>query len=143
MKAEINNENKVKFFMLYYGQRVLKFSQNAPATQVVERGMIDHAIRFNFEEKCLSLNPLSSITDEDAIEVAKICRKANMDDQTKEVCIDEGRKVAMNFTLFNLLLTNTTLLLIDFLRSRSYALPWMGLSVDELIEAGWVKLDEK
>lgn len=28
----------------------------------------------------------------------------------------------------------------DYLRSRGYALPWMGLSVEELVNRGWVKL---
>lgn len=30
----------------------------------------------------------------------------------------------------------------DFLRSRGYALPYMGLSVEELVNIGWVKLKE-
>jgi hypothetical protein len=30
----------------------------------------------------------------------------------------------------------------DYLRSKGYALPWMGLSVDELVEYGWVKLKD-
>lgn len=30
--------------------------------------------------------------------------------------------------------------IVDFLRSKSYAIPYMGLSVEKLIEYGWVKL---
>lgn len=28
----------------------------------------------------------------------------------------------------------------DWLRSRGYAIPWMGLSIEEMVEAGWIKL---
>lgn len=31
----------------------------------------------------------------------------------------------------------------DFLRSRGYLLPFMGLSTDEIIAAGWVKVNNK
>lgn len=31
--------------------------------------------------------------------------------------------------------------IVDFLRSKGYALPWMGLSVEEMIEFGWIKLN--
>lgn len=38
--------------------------------------------------------------------------------------------------------THNHLKVYDFLRSRGSALPWMGLSVEEQIEYGWVKLKE-
>lgn len=28
----------------------------------------------------------------------------------------------------------------DYLRSKGYALPWMGLSVEDLVSYGWVKI---
>ena len=31
---------------------------------------------------------------------------------------------------------------LDYLRSKGYALPWMDLSVEDLVEYGWVKLKE-
>ena len=31
----------------------------------------------------------------------------------------------------------------DYLRTKCYALPWMDLSVEDLIEYGWVKLKEE
>ena len=30
----------------------------------------------------------------------------------------------------------------DYLRSKGYALPWMDLLVEDLVEYGWVKLKE-
>ncbi|TDO21917.1 hypothetical protein [Pedobacter duraquae] len=32
--------------------------------------------------------------------------------------------------------------IVDYLRSKGYALPWMGLSVEKQIEYGWIKLKE-
>ena len=29
---------------------------------------------------------------------------------------------------------------VDYLRSKGYAIPWNGISVEEMIEFGWVKL---
>lgn len=29
---------------------------------------------------------------------------------------------------------------VDYLRSKGYALPWMGLSVEDLVSYGWVKV---
>jgi len=31
---------------------------------------------------------------------------------------------------------------VDFLRSKGYALPFMGLSVDELVNYGWIKFKQ-
>lgn len=28
----------------------------------------------------------------------------------------------------------------DFYRSKGYAVPWLGLSVDKMVEFGWIKL---
>lgn len=69
----------------------------------------------------LILRPLSKISDEDAIEVYKMVRGVTSDDR---LMIYKGRyyaKVALN--------TEAT----DFLRSRSYMLPYKGI---DLFEAG-------
>ena len=31
---------------------------------------------------------------------------------------------------------------VDYLRSKGYALPWMDLSVEDLVKYGWIKLKE-
>lgn len=63
----------------------------------------------------LELKPLSHITDEDAINLGYgyvSHLKSNLDRN------------------------------IDQLRNLGYALPWMDLSVEDLIEYGWIKLKE-
>lgn len=37
---------------------------------------------------------------------------------------------------------NRILNVMDYLRSKGYAVPWLDLSVDDLIEYGWVKLKD-
>lgn len=64
---QLTNEEKEKIFTMYWGQRVLKFSKTAPATQYVNGTMLSYAYKNN--ECCLELTPISSITDEDARQV--------------------------------------------------------------------------
>jgi hypothetical protein len=129
MKAEINNENKAKFFALYYGQNVLHdYSKNGDLnTYKIEYLDGDR------EYQWLGLKPLSKISDEDAIDLGyKQC-----DDQLN---FNYGMSPSGCFLdemgdMDEFLSSDA-----DYLRSRGYALPWMGISVEDQIEAGWVKL---
>lgn len=76
---KLTNEEISRVFAMYYGQRVLKFSKTAPATQICDCYMLG---RIN-NDCVISLTPLSAITDEHAIEVAKIC---NFDNKTLTMC---------------------------------------------------------
>lgn len=78
----------------------------------------------------LILTSLSAITDEDAIEVGF------NDKEHYALWVKAYGKLDSEKMLFEKPIN------VDFLRSRGYALPWMGLTVDELIAAGWVKLKE-
>jgi hypothetical protein len=111
MKAEINNENKARFFGLYFGQKIFASRlNNAPLWGEV----IDCV--FEGEYDCpIELKPLSSISDEDLKRMKLIMLPVNQPIKNIQV---------------------------DYLRSKGYALPWMGLSVDEMVEAGWIKLIE-
>ena len=60
MRAEINNENKAKFFAQYWGQRVFKSPINTSYTLIRVAGWsIDHPSFY------LELTPLSMISDAD------------------------------------------------------------------------------
>ncbi|MDV3490968.1 hypothetical protein CMV03_07160 [Elizabethkingia anophelis] len=61
--------------------------------------------------------------------------------------IKHGKMIAQHFAkeynptgLIQISLISTVSRIIDYLRSRGYALPWMEISVQKLIEYGWVKL---
>ena len=120
-------ENKAKFFALYYGQKILIW--NDKISQNLIKLKLNILIDYIDTTDILELKPLSSISDEDAIEVSKLC--VNGDDKRIENIKVYARIYALQSALIN-----------DFLRSRGYALPWMGLSVEKLIKYGWIKLKE-
>jgi len=110
MNSVINNENKAKFFALYWGQAVLWepfIGQNVFVDQHFSWDLVGRAFYY------LNLKPLSQISDED---------------------VEEGYWHLYAYHI------PVSAINIDYLRSKGYALPWMGLSVEELVDAGWVKL---
>lgn len=130
---ELTLENKAKFMYQYWGQEVFKLQgldkiYKSPYVEVLDE---DH----------LLLKQLSSITDEDAIEVSNILGINN------DAMVHHGRlfvdrilgKRAGN-SQDNCYLTSNSLQCCDYLRSKSYALPYMGTSIADLISAGWIKL---
>lgn len=105
-------ENKAKFFAQYWGQEVLTTFFGSGF--YIDRDLYPISSGSFF----LVLKPLSSITDEDAGESG----------------YDNAKSMLSDNYLVN------SPYVFDYLRSRGYALPWMGLSVEQLIEYGWVKL---
>lgn len=73
-------ENKAKFFAQYWGQKFL-LSINRNIKFKIDSITIDFAID-KYIPTCLELKPISSITDEDAIDVAEVLGLRN-DEQLK------------------------------------------------------------
>jgi len=136
---------KAQFFAQYYGQKVQRWHQWTPD---VENGIV-HMITPQASGSCavdsgwfLELTRLEDITDEDAIEVAKICEFSfgNLeDDDFKEVGQIRDWIVNIFYIEFNYT-TSHVLFAADFLRSKSYLLPWLNYTVEQLIEEGVVKI---
>ena len=127
-------ENKAKFFAQYWHQYVVKVKSQTDDT--VTR--VGYGIMQDFINSCyLQLTPLSQITDEDAIEVASIIAKTitNVDDNSPVLINSNEVKKDIEVLAFASYET------VDYLRSKGYALPFMTLSVEKLIEYGWVKLN--
>lgn len=112
-------ENKEQFFAQYWGQIMIDHNGSVN----IWNGL------FDLRGCCLELTPLSSITDEDAVYIAKI-EFGNIDYQTKW----EGFNISNND--FSSLSLEST----DYLRSKGYALPYMGIEVETLVKWGWIKL---
>ncbi|MES2593169.1 MAG: hypothetical protein V4608_14905 [Bacteroidota bacterium] len=126
-------ENKAKFFAQYWGQYLVimpKISMNIPIH-------VHHVNLSHIQECVLQLKNLSSITDEDALECYNIHFKGYLD---KDIRPSESR---INFSKNHIIKPIEVCILevTDCLRSKGYALPYMGLSVDQLVEYGWIKLD--
>lgn len=139
MKLEINNENKAKFFALYWGQEILNDG--------IEIG---GNVGDCEEEMFLLLKPLSSISDEDAIETAKLDSSINWNYGTFGVwkntfgstVVSNGKGLIQKYGQTIIDISFLTPVQFDYLRLKGYALPWMGLSVEEMVDAGWIKLIE-
>ena len=134
MEIQNNLENKSIFFAQYWGQRVVRH---------LGLGLEEHTFlvnenilcKYDITEYYIRLTPLSSITDDDAIEVAKF--EGSFDD-----AIIRGNYLINNILVVDDYNSDTHLVIkiVDYLRSKGYALPYMGLSVEKLIEYGWIKL---
>jgi len=144
---------KCRFFAQYFGQDVL-FYQNQTWNifddfqELLER-----------EEKVfLQLKPLSKITDEDAIELIKLkfkYDKGNIDEIesiriTKDIS-KKGYCVSLEAIITHkkwddfverLFIGDDKIysFYTDYLRSKGYAVPFMGYSVEDLISFCWVRL---
>lgn len=137
-------ENKVRFFALYWGFKCLRnelLSDNIPAHKV------DTSNCKGLPQQYLELTPLSQISDEDAIICAKLIYK--YDDTPSGKIASERSHTAENGKDYviesiqdndGVFHSVVSFEVVDYLRSRGYALPFMGLSVEELVIRGWVKL---
>ena len=127
---ELTNELKARFFAQYWGQEVLRFTHPNLLDDIwrVNELEDDLAGRYGY----LELKPLSSITDEDAAEVARLMGRFGL----YVYLINQGRGFINSAGIpFRL-----PIKVYQYLQSKGYALPFMDISVTTFIEAGWVKL---
>ena len=160
---ENNIHNKAKYFAQHWGQRVIynnKWDENQDI-EIISQFTIGHYS----DSIALVLKPLSSITDEDAIEVAEIVNISNYDfleafDNPQEKCktvITSKKDGDAYGGLVHIYPDGSIywdyhnkdkwgnseirfLTAYQLLQSKGYALPFMGLSIEQLIEYGWLKL---
>lgn len=154
IKPEMTAEAKARFFALYWGEVVIQDVDNAVVVQLYP---VHPSNMYRFEESNLLLKPLSSITDEDAIEVGILTgcwsRKEAIEcgDEIKEQLIGFGKNFCKSIGKDYGIGLGAPFAsgiqdisdAFDFLRSKSYALPFMGWSVEQMVEAGWIKLKQK
>ncbi|MCT4253683.1 hypothetical protein HZP34_02925 [Elizabethkingia anophelis] len=153
---ENNLENKAKFVAQYLGAQVsypdtdnklitcklhgVSLSEIETTYKRKKKGCVGDILSFksngnhnsDFINAYLELKPLEDITDEDFNLIT------NYGIMNPDPSIGDP---VFTFKVGGLRLSDLTTT--DFLRSKGYALPWMGLSVDKQIEYGWVKLKEK
>lgn len=125
MKTENTLENKKRFFAQYFGQKILTSTESPHL--IGYNTSIHNTIGMEY----LELTPLSQITDEDAIRIARICNIG--------IGYTSDRRAARG-GLSIVKLPNIPQSATDYLRSKGYALPYLDLLVDDLIEYKWIKL---
>lgn len=194
IKPGITLDMKARFFAQYYGQKVYNrmgwpgICVNGKVERLEDQftlyqGENPHPEAENTKTYLL-LTPLSDITDEDAIEVARLAHQIpkaifNTDRSQKDiiyvktnyskvgiqhfisirykyatVCATlnfsatEKEKFSSNTVNIGMISLSSErpvpyIAIVDYLRSKGYALPWMGYSVEDMVQAEWIKLKEK
>jgi hypothetical protein len=146
-------ENKALFFAMYTGQQIFHSEHNVGVFK-----LSNHPPNTLWKDETIyaQLKPLSSIADEDAYGTGILIncwsdseRKMEFfkSDKMKDVHIMGGKNFAhcigkeYGHGLSHPFANSTTDILAayDYLRSKGYALPFMGLSVETMIEYGWIK----
>lgn len=119
---------KSRFFAQYWGTKTL-YVGGVGKVEVGNGGWnLKHPDFF------LQLKSLSKITDEDVKEIIRIEKfigvfeEIIIEDTFLELLIDIKKGICNRFSV------------IDYLRSKGYAVPFMEYSVDDLISFGWVQL---
>jgi hypothetical protein len=112
---------KEKFFAQYFGQNII-YSPNFKNQQFC---ITYKTIRWVNAGYFIKLKPLSEINDEDAAEIQRITGTNHLPKQP---------------LIYACLKKSDAIPVIDYLRSKGYAVPFMEYSVDDLISFGWVKL---
>lgn len=155
MKIENTPENKAAFYGQYIGSDLDAIPLNGSSKLTVS----NFASVVRHSNVAVSLKPLSEITEEEAMEIALALwpHSEEVGVLLLEARIDfKNRTHNSDFTLwfdgeiipdpdeegeypdgFGPLFV---LFVYDFLRSRGFAIPWWDLSVDDLVEYGWVRL---
>lgn len=159
---ENNLENKAKFFAIYLDQEVYCIEGWNRGAMICDAHKLVKEEFYYLNKSFLMLKPLSLISDEDAIGVAEIVcpemfKFAGNDPiqiERQEEWLTVSRKRNINSVDIDFFGYTTcqneyidykrnsvgTTHAVDYMRSRGYALPFMGLSVEELVNRGWVKL---
>lgn len=150
-------ENKARFFALYWGQTIIEdnfWMPNEFSTVGYKYQLCQDAGSHigGLLNKHLVLKKLSSISDEDVIEYAINIQNIKIDSEIIEVenhedcvlfkIVHEGTSYRTAYQVWHYDTRPHKLPQkdVDFIRSKGYALPWMGLSVEQLINYGWIKL---
>lgn len=138
-------ENKAKFCALYWGQKVVKYNDIFE-----EATHVDFVDFIDMKDKAfLELKPLSSISDEDFNKLRNVSgyiienKVVNIEGNSVTIYFkwtDEDFKDGFGHSESTIYYDSFSQLETDFLRSKGYALPYMYLSVEELVRRGWIKL---
>lgn len=132
MKAELNDSLRLRFFAQYLNSCDCG-DQGEEFRVEWDSNALHSLMAAEQEEAFLYLREISQLTDDEAIEVAKIMWPSHSQLHTAE----EGRWYVLKERATY---PNDYLALCDYLRSIGIALPFMGHSVEELVGAGWIKL---
>ena len=125
----MEKELKEKIFASYLGSVNIKYegSDGERKLTIPELSICSHVI-----DKCkLQVKSLERISDADAIIVCELTHPSSDDYTESDNAIKEGQRIVwwVNDRGFSRIVY-------QYLQSQGYALPWRGLSVEDLIKSG-------
>lgn len=131
-------ENKAKFFAQYLGQKVFWHLEYGKEISIIQSIMIDVKYHYLGEGYCLKLKSLSMISDGDLLKIAELLSWSS---KISESAIITQTKELLQVKQFqtNLYRENWSDI-VDKIRELGYAHKWNGLSVDTMLDYGWIIL---
>lgn len=128
-----DKELKERFFALYWNQPVFKFYGHDDCVPENVYG----SLAYGYEEKgYLELKPLHSISDDLKKELFE---KVN---GIASALLGRNLTADIDYLLENAEIGFVNSFVVDFLRCHGFAIQWMGISVEEQVQKGWIKLVE-
>lgn len=135
MEVENTPENKAKLFSLYFDQMVYTIDyNNKPVIYRNFGNRADEQVKGLYKEAYLSLTPISQISDEDAIEVARILNLGHLSGAVRKLVISLLESLDRNSQATTMFISQW-IKVVDYLRSRGY---YVGDGTE--IDYEWVKL---
>lgn len=127
-------ENKEQFFAQYYNQSVYYNNR----INLVQR-MNHNCLSIGRPEDYLLLKEVSNIEDNHLKEIGEILDFFPLEG-VKNI---QDLKDQLMYILEWQVSLECQLKITDYLRSKGYALPFRGLTIDQQIEKGWIKLKDE
>lgn len=129
-------ENKSKFFAQYLMQSVFVNGLGAKGVLTsMDLHWFSHGSIYGF----LELKSLFDIASKDLDFVCNIIGEKRSS-HLSSIGLRNTRSYFLGEMMPGIEL-NEHIKVVDYLRSKGYALPWMGLSVEKQIEYGWIKIE--
>lgn len=133
-------ENHKIFRAQYLSQKVLR-SQNGVYLQYLK---VRHLmLKSLVDGTYLEVTPLDMISDDDAKEVGYCIRGINQKDRNFKndiFCKEDGIVWAKRRGMRPTMNITECSSVIDYMRSKGYGVPFNGVSIEQQLEYGWIKL---
>lgn len=135
---ENTSANKKRFFAQHFGQKIIEFNVQNINTRDKKTPVFVDIVNLSYpmiEYSVLELKSVNLITNVDLLAISLNAYSPKLKDST---LIGLGTTTMLMYKQKGL--SYMSIRDYQYLQSRGYALPWMGLSVEDLISYGWIKL---
>jgi hypothetical protein len=131
---------KMKFYAQYFGQKIVRseFVEKSRNLKTVNANCF--AFPHLIINSCLELKSIENIDNEDAQYLVNLIPLASKDGYEMSFKEHEHSKEKIYKSMIDF--RNTHSFILDFLRSKGYAVPFMEYSIDDLIKMNFIKITQ-